>query len=261
MSLEKEPIKVDSSNPFEIINSGLPADVKEAKSQTGISKTDTSQHGFQFPAINAPKKSQNFLFIVLLIYFGLLTALVTLNRSLLGKILRGFFNENYLRMMFRVQNPSVYLSYALIYLFFVLNAGLFVYLLFKRENVLGARTDLALFFWCVLGLGAIYGLKHLILRLIGAIFPVNREVQFFGFTLLIFNSLLGLLLLPVNAVLAFAPEWLSKYMIPLGLILFVLVYFYRQLRGLLIGSKYLTGNPFHFFVYLCTVEIAPIIIL
>jgi hypothetical protein len=38
-------------------------------------------------------------------------------------------------------------------------------------------------------------------------------------------------------------------------------YIYRSLRALNIGSKFLVSDQFHFLLYLCTVEVAPVVLL
>jgi hypothetical protein len=43
--------------------------------------------------------------------------------------------------------------------------------------------------------------------------------------------------------------------------LLLIFYSYRTLRAFSIGSKFLGSTPFHFLLYLCAVEIMPLVIL
>jgi hypothetical protein len=45
------------------------------------------------------------------------------------------------------------------------------------------------------------------------------------------------------------------------LILIILFYISRQLRGLFIAMPYIFSYKFHFLLYLCTIEIAPLAVL
>ncbi|MEL6924738.1 MAG: DUF4271 domain-containing protein, partial [Bacteroidota bacterium] len=102
--------------------------------------------------------------------------------------------------------------------------------------------------------------KHLILRLVAAVFPVQKEVLLYNFTIIIFNIVLGIMLMPFNLFIALATSPVAKILIYIVLGLVGLAYLYRSLRGIFIASKYLTFNKFHFFIYFCTVEIAPLAI-
>ena len=136
--------------------------------------------------------------------------------------------------------------------------GILIYLfLTKYDQTLGNLILLA----CILFVGVLYLVRHSVMRLFEIAFPVEKEVRQYDFTIVIFNIFLGLLLFPVNAVAAFSGPGTSAVFIYLGIGLVILIYVFRQLRGLFIGLEFLLHNKFHFFLYLCTVEIAPLLIL
>ena len=106
-----------------------------------------------------------------------------------------------------------------------------------------------------------YFIKHAVLRAIGFIFPVQKEISYYSFTIIAFNIFLGIALLPINSLISFSNDKVANICLYLGVIFFLLLYCIRQLRGMFLAANYLTFQKFHFFVYLCTVEIAPILIL
>ena len=61
--------------------------------------------------------------------------------------------------------------------------------------------------------------------------------------------------------IAFAPSNLKLILIYLAFILIIGIYSFRVLRSLFLASKYISLHKFHFFMYLCTIEIAPVLIL
>ena len=79
--------------------------------------------------------------------------------------------------------------------------------------------------------------------------------------IILFNILAGILLIPVNMLLAFGPGSMGYVMIIIGTIALGLLFLMRQTRGLMIGASVIATNPFQFFIYLCTIEILPVLVL
>ncbi len=242
--------QVDPGNPFEIKH--VPAN---------YIIRDTLMIKKPVPITSKVVASQNFLFVTISILLLFLTILVVMNRGLLANLYRAIFSDSYLKMVYRFQNNSQTLSYGLFYLLFFLNAGLFLLLLLKHFKLSFFNSDILLFFACVGVMVLIYFVRHTVLKLIGLVFPVQKEVNYFNFTILAFNIFLGITLLPINGLISFSNEKISDFCLYAGVILIGLMYCVRQLRGMFLAANYLTYQKFHFFIYLCTVEIAPVLIL
>lgn len=241
---------IDHSNPFEIKH--VPAN---------YTLRDTLQVKKPIPITSKKVTSQNFLFVSISLLLLFLTILVVMNRGLLANIYRAIFSDTYLKVVYRFQNSGQTLSYGLFYLFFFLNAGLFLTLLLKQFKFNYFTSDITLFFVCVGLIALTYFIKHAVLRAIGFIFPVQKEISYYSFTIIAFNIFLGIALLPINSLISFSNDKVANICLYLGVIFFLLLYCIRQLRGMFLAANYLTFQKFHFFVYLCTVEIAPILIL
>lgn len=205
--------------------------------------------------------SEGFLFSVLLVIFGVLVFSIAANRSIVGKAWRSFLNDNALALVQREAFGLVGSTpYYLLYGSFVLNAGLFVFLVtraFKGELFNNWKFLLL----CMLGAGTIFVTKHLMLKAIGWLFPVKSEMDRYNFLMIVFNCVLGLFLMPFNFLLAYATveyRFLVLFWI-LGLI--GIFYLYRGTRAGQIGLKFLGTDQFHFLLYLCAVEIAPVLFL
>jgi len=76
-----------------------------------------------------------------------------------------------------------------------------------------------------------------------------------------FNIFIGIVLIPFNLLLSFGPSQIHYPVLMVSIGIIGLIYAYRSIRSLLIGSSYLYYNKFHFFMYLCGVEFAPLVIL
>jgi hypothetical protein len=204
--------------------------------------------------------SQFVLALLFILMLLILAIVVNLSKGLIGRIYRASLNENFSSLLYRERNlhASMYLYY-LSYIVFFLNTGLFLYLMahvFELE--IGLRNSVWIFIACV---ALIYLTKHIILSFLGYVFPISKEINQYSFNILLFNILLGLLLIPVNLFIAFGPIPLLKTIAWFGISMVIVIYLLRQFRGYLISSRLITDNTFHFFVYLCTIEILPLLVL
>jgi hypothetical protein len=213
------------------------------------------------PAVSIPQDTSENSPLALVLLFGLIFTLLawglSLNRELLKKIYRAAMNENLSSLLYREQRfaTTQYLYYT-IYIIFFLNGGMFLYFL-SRQFGWSAWTFQSV--WACIGLvTVVYLIRHLSLSILGSAYPITKEVTHFSFSIVLHNILLGIGLIPVNLFLAFGPEGMQKAIAVIGLAFCGLVYLMRQFRGLLISGSAISANTFHFFVYLCAVEILPL---
>jgi hypothetical protein len=149
--------------------------------------------------------------------------------------------------------------YWLFYAHFFINAGFFIFLILNHFDWYTNNSILILLL-CILFVAGAYLLKHLTLSTVAAAFPVEKEANLYGFVTLLVNILLGLALLPINLLVAFGPESVVNIVIWIGISLVILLYGFRQLKGLFISGRLVHSYLFHFFLYLCSAEIAPLLI-
>nr|MBS0037782.1 DUF4271 domain-containing protein [Saprospiraceae bacterium] len=145
-----------------------------------------------------------------------------------------------------------------LYIFFVVNLGLFAYFFFN--GIFSLEREIKLWH-CIGGVGLIYLARYFFTQYQLLFIKARKELRQFYFTIVIFNIFIGLVIFPLNAFAAFASSVSGGVAMYIGLFMVVAIYLLRQFRGLFIGSKFLINNQFHFFIYLCTVEIAPMVIL
>ena len=200
----------------------------------------------------------NYVFWILLGFLVLLTFIVNINRKLIPEISKSLISDNYLRITYREYNKGFtqFLSY-LLYLNFFAQAGLFAFL--AQKPLFGDFTWPWYYF--IGGAFGVYMVRHIVLWILGSFFPVHRETSQFSFVIMQFNLFIGLILFGLNWLLAFGMTELSKPLIFIGLSAVVLLYLIRQFRGLLLSARIVSHYKFHFFLYLCAVEFAPILML
>lgn len=241
------------SNPFDMVSANrVGGSPKARKSQ----KKKTSEH----PLVLYQNEQPVSAFWMMSLLLVMLTLLVSLFRMSLFRAYRAFTNDNYLKLLHRQQRGLLSVPYLLFYLFFLMNSGLFFFLGLQYFWS-GVPATYGLLGSLVLGIGLVFLVKHLLLLLVKVIFGIQKVLGYYSFAIAIFNVLLGIALFPVNVLLIFGPPELHLPMIYCGGILMGAVYLYRYIRGLFLAREYLLFHKFHFFMYLCTVEIAPVMIL
>jgi hypothetical protein len=106
-----------------------------------------------------------------------------------------------------------------------------------------------------------YLLKAILLRLVALVFDARKQIAEHIAINSSFSSLTGLMLFPVVALLQYAPSAYQKILINTGIILILVFWTYRIIRILISGWVLPGISKAHLFIYLCTLEILPVLIL
>jgi hypothetical protein len=113
------------------------------------------------------------------------------------------------------------------------------------------------FLYITAGITALMIIKHLLLAIIGYVFPVEKETSRYSFTIMVFAIVLGLFLTIGTVILAYAPAEYHRLIIYICLGTLLAVYLLRSFRGLFIANRFIFNYQFHFLSYICAVEIGP----
>lgn len=244
-----EVILEDLENPFEVSHIPIRKN-QEIRSVTKKSRTSR---------VSAPTTNNAIspLSIILISALGLGIILFN-SRSLIQDLLQSLTNSNYMQS-FRVKMLASFLPHSLgLYIIFILNLSLFIVLSYKSLSV--AKTTLPLLYILV-SIPIIYLIRHIMLYLMGWIYELENEAGSFSFIIASINFILGLVLIPINLFVAFSPPELGKIFVFIGILLIALAVGYRYFRGFFIASRYVIGSTFQFFLYFCSFEIAPVLII
>ena len=149
----------------------------------------------------------------------------------------------------------------LLYTNTILAFGITFYFLLSKASIYIHLTFWQKLIYCI-GLSALFFvLKYGIQRLMVFILPISENIKFYLFNKFHIQILLGILLLPLLIMLSFTT------FIPFNLILGAIglvicaTTIFQLYRGMQINMKLITLYPFHFFLYLCALEITPILII
>lgn len=251
-----------SSNPFEIKKASS-TQLERQEEQiilepTNIEKQKELSTKVQTEDTEAYKQ---FLFITILVMMIVLTLLFTIFRIIISKSYRAFLNDNILSQLHREQGSFASLPYLILYLLFFFVAGMFLFLLVNYYEIQLSPSHSIALTYCVGSIFGVFMLKHTLLKVTGFIFPLSKEMGLYSFTIIIFNIIISLGLIPFIIFIAFAPSSFTGYLIYIALGLLFITIAFRNLRGLFIGNRFLAFHKFHFLLYICAVEIAPLLII
>lgn len=257
--LPKEAVEraTASDNPFDIV---APPEGQAVVAAPAVPGKPSQPVAVPQSSVGEVRYSR-FLFTVVILLFLLLVILVTLFRSIPGRVYRAFLNDNLLSQLHREQGSIVSPPYFLFYLFFFFNAGFFLYLLAWYYKIPVVDGHWLSFLALAGGLAALFAGKHLLMKILEAVLPAKKELRLYSFTIIIFSIALGILLIPFNLLIAYGPKEAVPGVITLSLVMLGLVMGFRFVRGIFIGGRLLAANLFHFLLYICTVEIAPVLII
>ena len=171
------------------------------------------------------------------------------------------FSQSSIRMM---QNREQLLqnnfASLLLNLCFILSFSLLVSLFIYNRHLLPISFWLVYFYLCLFFTSLYLG-KYICLEIAGAIFSTKELVKTYIFLVFMINKVLGILLLPFILILAFAkPIYFTAAIVGAGC-LSALLFIYRYLLSITSVRNKLQISSFHFFLYLCTFEILPLMIL
>lgn len=260
---EPENIVIDTENPFEMITSTRKQEttaITEATPKpTKTTSTSTAPSGVKTVPLDT--KNTGSLFGIVLGLCLLLAFLFAGFRSSFNKAIQNITNANILKQSYREMSTIGQMPLNVWYIFSWISMGVFVFLLMRYYGFGLTESYLGNLAYCIGIVSALMLLKHGVLFLIGAIFPTEKEVQLYNFLIIIFGVALGVFLVPANISIAYLPSNMVIYAIYVALALVALFYLLRSFRGLMISNRLLSFHRFHFLLYICAVEIAPVIIL
>lgn len=214
------------------------------------------------PTMTASQKTDRPLWIigVLILLFLGIGVVRLFFYSTFHNIINGFFNDRVLAQISKEDNVMTSWPYIFLYIIFSFSLGLFILLFQVAYNPMG-EVSVGNFLKISALVGVLFVAKIVLIRIIAVIFEVERLVREYIAVLYLvyFNSML--ILMPLLLFVTFFPTSYFKIILIFFLIVVSILFLYRFLRtaiGLVGNLKF---SIFYLILYLCSLEIAPILIL
>lgn len=250
-SVDKPPERVESDNPFDL----APIQSSNSSNQTTTLPTQ---------AIKTDSKSstsQSFRIVATLALLLPLALLLTLFRGVFNDFFESAYRDRKFNQFFRRMNSIWIAPNILFYLYFFMSAAIFANLCLDYFGHLTLESPVTSIGYTALGMGIFFLMKHAIVYFLGDTFDVENESSRYNLLVLTFNIILGIVLTPINLLLLLGPDSIKGGVLALGIILTTLLIGLLILRALSVSNRLLTQHSLHFFMYFCTIEIAPLFII
>ena len=187
----------------------------------------------------------------------------TFKRKRLKQVISSFITNRVVSQFVREESAlSNRLSLSLVFIFIAV-FSLFVYQCFSHylHGIFIKEYSLLLYLKICVFIIIVYAVKVVIIRLLGFIFKMENMAWEYIFNILLFNKTLGLFLFPVTLLMTFFIQIPAQYFIFIGLSIIIVMYLLRTLRMLTVGLRSIGFSKFYLFLYLCALELLPLIIL
>jgi hypothetical protein len=195
--------------------------------------------------------------LVLLTMFGVVRLVFSKEIS---NLFRAFFDNRVLSQIDKEENVLITWQFIFLYLIFSFTVGLFICLLMYKTSASDAATDFSSFLIISLVAFVFFGLKIFTVKFIGFLFELQKLTrEYLNIIYLTYiNSLF--LLLPATFILTFVGFNHGHLVVWGFVLLFSILMGFQLLR---VTFKILLNHQlskFYLFLYLCTLEICPILL-
>ncbi|MEP6466233.1 MAG: DUF4271 domain-containing protein [Parafilimonas sp.] len=143
---------------------------------------------------------------------------------------------------------------------FILCGGLFI-TLFATFNHWTKIVFWQLFVYSTAILFIVYLTKYLIIRFTGWVFNAKDAAVEYRFVVFLINKLLGVIIIPFLFLIAYADDKTKNIAVTIVVCITIFSLAVRYLVSLARIRKNLSITAFHFFIYLCAVEIMPLLVI
>ena len=208
------------------------------------------------------KENQLWTSPVLLVIFAIFVWLKIIYGKKLKQLINVFIGNNTVTQLLREEHAlsnrlSIFLS-----IIFILASALFIFQMNSFYHWhLSTQAGFIFYLKLCIALIIVYTVKIELIKLLGFIFKTEHESSEYVFNIFLFNKISGLFLMPIVICIALVKQINSVYFINLGLLLVSFILIYRSIKGYKIGLRKRKISKFYLFMYLCTLEILPLIVL
>ena len=152
--------------------------------------------------------------------------------------------------------PSLFMN-----IFFLLSGAMYLDLLFRHYQFGTGYSFWVLYFYIAVALGVIYLVKYISLKLSGLLFNISQTTDAYIFVVFMINKIMGVILLPFLVLMAFTDNEFYQLGLVLSFITIFILLAYRFILAYGLVRNQIRVKPFHFFLYLCCFEIAPLLLI
>ena len=199
-----------------------------------------------------------FIIIGLLLYTAILHRLMHKDFE---SVWLSFYNKRMLTQVSKEDSLISFWTFVGLFLLFGLTFGLFLYQLAAYYHVFYSISGLQLFISLALIIMILFAAKFLLLKFIGFVFNIDKLVSEYLSVLYLTYFNIAFVFLPVAVCFSLVSAQLIPYILFAAIVLIVIIFIWQYLRSSVNIISNILFHKFYLFVYLCALEICPILIL
>lgn len=207
---------------------------------------------------NIPDRDIVFYILIFLLFF--LGLVKTSFPKYVNSIFSLSFQATFRQTQTKEQMSQNFYPAIMLNLLFVLCGGLFItqFALFNNRIKLPFWQ---LFVYSTVILLIIYVVKYAVIKFTGWVFNAKDAATEYGFVVFLINKVLGIIIIPLLFLIAYTNVAVQNVAITIVVCLALFSLAIRYLVSLARIRKNLNVPAFHFFIYLCAVEIMPLLVI
>ncbi len=224
-----------------------------------------------FPLLNSDKptvmitafknaETKDFVFYLLVALVLLLALVKVVFPKYFKNIFDIFFQTSFRQKQTREQLTQDNIAALLLNILFILSSACFVALIAHNFKVIKI-SFWQIFVVATIALTIIYLVKFLFTQLMGWIFNKTDIAQSYSFLVFIINKIIGVILIPFLFLIAYAASGIEQVSFTVSLMLIIFLFLFRFFSTYKNISYRLKINAIHFFLYFCSIEILPLLLM
>lgn len=198
----------------------------------------------------------------ILLYIAVILCYIWLqffNKKYIYDFIRSTFNFQLGQKIFRDRNILIKRILFILNLIFYLIFAQFIIQALNHFYVPVHTSQVLSFIIVLAGLFGLIQIKRLVLHLTGKLFLTDTILQEYAFNSHLVNKTYGLVLLPITILITYLELNIDHILIIAGITLLLLATLLKYMKGLKIILRH-NVKSYHIILYLCTLEILPILI-
>ncbi|CAN5458306.1 hypothetical protein BH09BAC6_BH09BAC6_20770 [soil metagenome] len=209
-----------------------------------------------------PRASRDPWIIAVIIGLFLYTALLNLfmNKDI-KSVLQSFYSKNALSQVDKEAGLINSWAFIGLFLLFSLTFGLILYHVAVLSNAQYGVTGFMLFLSLSVIVTLLFALKFLVLKFLGFVFDINRLVSEYIAILNLTYFNIAFAFLPIVICFSLLASQFIHTLLYITLLLVVIIFAWQYLRNSVHIISNIRFHKFYLFIYLCALEICPVLIL
>jgi hypothetical protein len=205
-------------------------------------------------------ETKDFVFYLLVALVLLLALVKILFPKYFKNIFNIFFQTSFRQKQTREQLTQDNIAALLLNVLFILSSACFVALIAHKFKVIKI-SFWQIFIVATIALTIIYLVKFLFTQFMGWIFNKTDIAQSYSFLVFIVNKIIGVVLIPFLFLIAYSAAKMESLSFTIALMLIIFLFLYRFFSTYKNISSRLKINAIHFFLYFCSIEILPLLLM